>query len=63
MSKKGLIIASAVAAAVVLAGCSHHQSMPQGSSYQSGPSSKLGKMGGSSCKSHRCKSNSCKGKK
>jgi len=47
MTKKGVLIASAVAAALLLAGCSHdEQSMPQGPmAGQAGPSSKLGKMG------------------
>lgn len=46
MSKKGVLIASAVAAALLLGGCSHQQPMPQGPmAGQAGPSSKLGKMG------------------
>ncbi len=61
MSKKGVVIASAVAAAIILAGCSKQEPMPQGSTTQSGSSAKLGKMGGSGCKGHHCKGNHCKG--
>lgn len=64
MSKKGVVIASAVAAAILIGGCaSQDQPMPQDSSnYQSGHSAKMGKMGGSSCKGNHCSSNGCKGK-
>lgn len=46
MRKKGVLIASAIAAALLLAGCSNNEQMPQGPmAGQAGPSSKLGKMG------------------
>ncbi len=46
MSKKGVFIAAAVAATLLLAGCGHEEPMPQGPmAGQAGPSSKLGKMG------------------
>jgi len=62
MNKTGVVIASAVAAAMVLAGCSKPQPMPHSSASQAGHSAKLGKMGGSSCKANKCSANSCKGK-
>ena len=61
MIKKGVVLASAVAAAVVLGGCaeSKQQPMPHhASAYQSGHSAKLGKMGGSSCKGKSVKKHS-----
>lgn len=69
--KKGLVIASAVAAAMVLAGCSHEQPMPVQSQYQTAPGGKLGyhcrrhhhckkhHCGGHHCKGNSCKGNSC----
>ena len=49
MSKKGVVVASALAAAVVLGGCAQRQPIPSSSpAYQAGPSIKLG------C-SHHCK--------
>lgn len=43
MSKKGVVVASVLAAAVVLGGCTPRQPIPSGSpAYQAGPSTKLG---------------------
>lgn len=60
MKKKGVVIAAAVAASIVVGGCAqrYDQPMPKdrSSGYQSGHSSKMGKMGGSSCKGNRCSS-------
>jgi hypothetical protein len=59
MIKKGIVIASAVAAAMLLAGCSQQpQPMPDNQAMsQSGPNGKLG----ASCKGHHCKGHHCKG--
>jgi len=75
MSKKGILIATAVAATMALGGCDRPWDHPQG--YQPAPgaqsSAKMapappprrtrsGKLGGNSCKGKNgCKGNSCKG--
>lgn len=60
--KKGVILASAVAAAMVLAGCSHPQPMPQNQSMQTAPGGKMGNgCKGHHCKGHKCKGQNCKG--
>lgn len=65
MSKKGVVIATAVAAVIALAGCSQQQPMPQDQSVsQSGPSGKLGSCHHCKChhcRGHRCKGHNCKG--
>ena len=54
MNKKGILIGSAIIGAIILAGCSQQQPMPQGPmASQSGHSSKLDKTG---CTGHNCNS-------
>ena len=49
MSKKGIVVASALVAAIVLGGCALRQPIPSNApAYQAGPNTKLG------C-SHHCK--------
>ena len=62
MKMKGVVIATAVAATLVVAGCSKPRPMPHGHPSQAGHSGKLGKMGGNSCKANKCSPNGCKGR-
>jgi len=62
MKSKGIIVATAVAAALTIAGC--HQKAPQAGSAQMGPAAKAkSSCGANKCKANRCAANKCSGRK